>query len=111
MSDIEVVRSVSGTGQTSGPSSKSGSKVAGNNAAETTRVDSSGGAPGVAATDEVELTSALQRLEELSASLADQPIVDRAKVDSIKQGLANGTYQVNSEQIANKLIELEKLLN
>lgn len=60
--------------------------------------------------DQVDI-SAAQTLEQVRESLASQPIVDRQKVESIKLALQDGTYTINSENIAAKLIEFEQLLN
>ncbi len=62
-----------------------------------------------AGTAQVDISSA-QTLEKIRESLASQPVVDRQKVDAIKQALQDGTYKINSENIAAKLIEFEKLL-
>lgn len=58
---------------------------------------------------QVDIASA-QTLEKIRESLAAQPVVDRLKVESVKQALQDGTYQINSENIAAKLIEFEKLI-
>lgn len=108
MSDIEVVRNVTGTSPSAGSTSKTAAKSAQPDAASARKVDAVDSVQ--PNSEQVELTAALQRLEELSASLADEPIVDELKVEAIKQGLSDGSYTVNSEQIANKLIELELLL-
>jgi len=49
-------------------------------------------------------------LETLSAEIDKIPDMDMAKVDSIKQSIANGDYQPNPEVIAQKFIEIERLL-
>lgn len=36
--------------------------------------------------------------------------IDQSKIDSIKQALSDGTYQANPDTIAQKFIEIEKLL-
>lgn len=59
--------------------------------------------------DQVDISSA-QTLEQIRESLASQPIVDRQKVEAIKLALQDGTYTINSENIAAKLIEFEQLL-
>ena len=80
-------------------------------------VKGSGADSGVAGTvpsnkvnvDQIDISSA-QTLEKIRESLASQPVVDREKVESIKQALQDGTYKINSENIATKLIEFEQLL-
>ncbi|MGH1538606.1 MAG: flagellar biosynthesis anti-sigma factor FlgM [Gammaproteobacteria bacterium] len=63
----------------------------------------------VASTAKVDISSA-QTLDKIRESLASEPIIDRQKVDTVKQALQDGTYKINSENIATKLIEYEQLL-
>ena len=62
-----------------------------------------------ASVGDVDISSA-QTLDKIRESLASQPIIDRQKVDSVKQALQDGTYKINSENIAAKLVEYEQLL-
>ena len=61
------------------------------------------------AADQVDISSA-QTLEKIRESLASEPVIDREKVEAVKQALQDGTYNINSENIAAKLIEFEQLL-
>ncbi len=63
---------------------------------------------GSGSTDHVDLTSTAQKLIELENGMKDVPVVDQQKVDSIKHAIADGSYNVNAESIASKLIEIEK---
>jgi len=63
----------------------------------------------VASTGKVDISSA-QTLDKIRESLASEPVIDRQKVDTVKQALQDGTYKINSENIATKLIEYEQLL-
>lgn len=49
-------------------------------------------------------------LEALSAKIDKIPDMDMAKVDSIKQSIANGDFQPNADVIAQKFIAIERLL-
>jgi len=60
--------------------------------------------------DQVEITDTAKKVEQVISSLSSEPIVDRQKVDEIKSALAEGRYEVNSADIANKLIEVDELL-
>lgn len=60
-------------------------------------------------TPKVDISSA-QTLDKIRESLASEPVIDRQKVDTVKQALQDGTYKINSENIATKLIEYEQLL-
>lgn len=57
--------------------------------------------------DQVTLTSSARSLQKLSDAIAQTPVVNSAKVSSIKQALANGTYQVDSASVADKMIQFE----
>jgi len=57
------------------------------------------------ASDVVELSS-----EQILAQMRQLPEVDSSRVEAIKSAIANGEYQPNSEAIAQKFAELEKLL-
>ena len=45
--------------------------------------------------------------EELVKQVQQESLVDNEKVRSIKKAIADGTYQVNPEAIAEKLMEIE----
>jgi negative regulator of flagellin synthesis FlgM len=57
--------------------------------------------------DHVTLTTSARSLQKLSDAIAQTPAVNSAKVASIKQALSNGTYQVDSASVADKLIQFE----
>lgn len=47
---------------------------------------------------------------ELSEQIKNQPEVNEARVEAVKQALGNGEYQPDAEVIARKYSEIEKLL-
>ena len=57
----------------------------------------------------VELSSS-NVLKDIGDQIRNIPDINNARVESIKQGLANGEYAPNPEVIARKFIEIEKLL-
>jgi negative regulator of flagellin synthesis FlgM len=57
--------------------------------------------------DHVTLTTSARSLQKLSDAVAQAPVVNSAKVSSIKQALANGTYQIDSASVADKMIQFE----
>lgn len=61
-------------------------------------------------TDTVDLTDSARQLKEMERGLAERPHVDAAKVANIKAQIADGSYEVDAQRIANKLIEAEKSL-
>ncbi|QBQ53350.1 flagellar biosynthesis anti-sigma factor FlgM [Nitrosococcus wardiae] len=63
------------------------------------------------AAETVTLTNTAEQLRETEASLASVSVVDNQKVEQIKQSIQDGSYQIDSERIADKLIALEQALN
>ena len=61
-------------------------------------------------TDAVSLTETATRLKAIEAKLQDQPDIDRERVDALRNLIDAGDFEVNSQQIARKLAELERLL-
>ena len=57
---------------------------------------------------EVSLSSRATQLKEMEAQLAAIPVVDRARVDSIKETIASGQYAINTGNIASSLIDSVK---
>lgn len=56
---------------------------------------------------QVQLSSQAQQLQAIEERLRDLPEVDSARVEQIKQAIADGSYQPDSSRIADKLIALE----
>lgn len=54
--------------------------------------------------DNVTLSSTSAQMQALSASINDASEVDTAKVQAVKQAIEAGTFKVDAEAIANKLI-------
>ncbi len=59
------------------------------------------------ADSQVKLSSQAQQLQAIEERLRDLPEVDSARVEQIKQAIADGSYQPDSSRIADKLIALE----
>lgn len=55
----------------------------------------------------VHLSSEAQRLQTISDKLRDQPVVNSARVAELKQAIADGSYKVDSNRVASKLINYE----
>ena len=70
---------------------------------------SQAGTPG-AGGDQVTLTEAARRLSELTQTVTAQPVVDRTRVDEIRAAIADGSYRVDPEQIAARLLQTEREL-
>ena len=57
--------------------------------------------------DTVTLTDAVAQLIELQDSLAKIPDVSSEKVEAIRQALAEGLYEVDTDQLAQNLVKSE----
>ena len=57
--------------------------------------------------DQVTLTTSARSLQKLSDAIAQTPVVDAAKVASVKQALSGGTYTIDASRIADKMLQAE----
>lgn len=57
---------------------------------------------------EVTLSARSAQLKELEAQLAAIPVVDRARVENIKQAIASGQYTINTDNIGEQLLNSVK---
>lgn len=55
--------------------------------------------------DNVALTSEATIMQSLEATLATLPDTDIAKVESVRQALSDGSFQVDEEVVAERLVE------
>ena len=60
--------------------------------------------------DVVTVTDLATRLQKLSESVHNLPVVDQALVTEMRDALASGSYRVDDSQIAEKLLSLETSL-
>jgi negative regulator of flagellin synthesis FlgM len=47
-------------------------------------------------------------LQKLSDAIAQTPVVDAAKVASIKQALSSGSYAIDASRVADKMLQAER---
>lgn len=59
---------------------------------------------------DVHITGTARQLADLEQVVKDMPAVDEAKVAAISAALAEGRYQIQPEQIADRLMSLEQAL-
>jgi negative regulator of flagellin synthesis FlgM len=97
---------IDGTGKPLAPTATSATKgTSGSNPASAA---SSTTAPGA----QIDISGTSARLRELEASVANVPVVDSARVDEIKQAIADGRFKVNADRVADSLIEsVRQMLN
>lgn len=61
----------------------------------------------VQAPDVLRLTPETLHLRKLEASLGNEPPLDQERIETLRNAIANGEYQVNSTRVAGKLLDLE----
>jgi negative regulator of flagellin synthesis FlgM len=63
-----------------------------------------------AGTQGVRITDSARQLAALEAAIREMPDVDEARVAKVRAAIADGTYQVSPDRIADKLLRLENEL-
>ena len=54
--------------------------------------------------DQVSISNEAKEIQNIKETLEDKPEIRQEKVDQIKNQIQNGTYQVDSQKIAEKII-------
>ncbi|HWX37405.1 MAG TPA: flagellar biosynthesis anti-sigma factor FlgM [Steroidobacteraceae bacterium] len=57
--------------------------------------------------DHVTLTDSARSLQKIEEAVAKAPVVDAAKVASVKQAVQSGTYHIDAGRVADKLLQFE----
>jgi len=60
--------------------------------------------------DNIEITAMAQEIKKAFESSSSVTIVDVDRVAAVKKALSDGSYQINAERIAEKMIQYEKLM-
>lgn len=71
---------------------------------KTRAVEASSGA------DSLRLTGQASGLQSLQRQLSAAPAVDGKRVDAVRQALQDGSYKINAEVIASRMIDLDQQL-
>lgn len=61
-----------------------------------------------AGTDQVDITGTASELATAEQSLSSVPVVNDAKVNTIRSAIEGGTYRIQPQKIASKLVEFER---
>ncbi|MDR2877129.1 MAG: flagellar biosynthesis anti-sigma factor FlgM [Chromatiales bacterium] len=61
-------------------------------------------------TDTVQLTGTAALMQKIDAQIAAEPVVDLQRVEAIRQQIENGTYQIDPQRVAEKMIHAETAL-
>jgi len=72
--------------------------------------DSSAGARSGASVDSVELTGMAKKLQQAEKRVAGTEDINEQKVAEVKLAIQNGSYRVDSETVANKLLAMDEAL-
>ncbi|MDJ0877677.1 MAG: flagellar biosynthesis anti-sigma factor FlgM [Halieaceae bacterium] len=64
-------------------------------------------APAAGGADSVELTDKARQLQQLEEKLAEFPAVDSQRVDAIRKAIADGSYKIDAELIAERMLSQE----
>ena len=60
--------------------------------------------------DTVSLTDSAALLQKMEAAMADAPVVDTQRVEGIRKAIANGSFEIDSTRVAEKLLSFEARL-
>jgi negative regulator of flagellin synthesis FlgM len=60
--------------------------------------------------DNVQITGVARQLASLEQAVRDAPVVNSSRVAQISSSIEQGTYTVNAQGIADKLVQMEKEL-
>lgn len=77
-------------------------------AADKGPADAPAASPSAQTGDQVTLTTSARSLQKLSDAIAQTPVVDAAKVASIKQALSSGSYAIDASRVADKMLLAER---
>ena len=69
-----------------------------------------GPSPNAASVDSADVARAEALLATISNAAAEIPSIDQTRVAALRQAIEAGTYQVNPQQIALKIVQIEDLL-
>lgn len=78
-------------------------------AVDKTQADTAGSASPAAASsgDTVTITGPALAMQKLSEAVANAPVVNTQKVSSVKRAVQDGTYTIDPERVADKLLQYE----
>lgn len=63
-----------------------------------------------ASTEQVQISTLSSQLQQLQGKLANSPVVDLARVQEIKQAMSEGKFKVNTEKVADGLLQAAQSL-
>jgi negative regulator of flagellin synthesis FlgM len=64
----------------------------------------------VEAVDSLRLTGEATSLQAMQRELSTAPAIDAGRVQAVRESLQNGTYKINPDAIASRMLELDQQL-
>ena len=61
--------------------------------------------------DQIKISKTLESIRSMSAALADGVPIDQNKVEQIRNAIRTGEYSIDTDRIAKKFLELERILD
>ena len=107
------INGMSGVGQpqqvgTSGAGQTSRNNMSDSTAATSAGAGSAAAGSAAAGADQVDITGAASELASAEQNLSAVPVVNEAKVSSIRSAVEAGTYRIQPQKIADKLVDYER---
>lgn len=65
---------------------------------------------GTTLSDSINLTDTASMLKKMEASLSAVSVVDVKRVESIKQSITNGSFNIDPDRVAEKMLNYESML-
>lgn len=62
------------------------------------------------AADTVAVTTNARQLASLEAAIAAAPVEDTARIDAVRQQIADGSYEVDPQRVADRLLSMDQSL-
>jgi negative regulator of flagellin synthesis FlgM len=89
-------------------STRSRAPVRNERAADSEKAEAGGRTEGVETSSQVRLTDAAASLKQIETRLADLPDVDRKRVETLRERIESGAYEVNAGRLADRLLAFER---
>ena len=92
------------------PVKQQGNQPATGSDAGSSKTDAQGGTGALAPVDAVSISSRASDLQALETRIKALPDTDAARVSEIKDKISTGSYQIDSQRVADKILAFEKEL-
>lgn len=89
-------------------SARSRAPVRNERAADSDKAEAGSRTEGADTSSQVRLTDTAASLKQIEARLADTPDVDRKRVETLRQRIESGAYEVNAGRLADRLLAFER---